>query len=164
MTIIHLEDDHLYAEYIRIELMEQAKSSGLPLEIVRIPSEWKFNESIDEIITKGDAFLLDVMVRWCYPEEDSVAGDPPGEYYDAGLRCVKKLINNLPTNAHRNIVLYTVYQQEEIKSELEDINHLSNFHKVNIFTKCEDTAHLWEMLSKKPNNQQIAANSSVDGA
>jgi hypothetical protein len=76
--------------------------------------------------------------------------DPPGEYYDAGLRCAKLLLENLPKDRPKILLLYTVYQREEINRELADLQKLKGNHTVEILTKGEEMEEVWKALSMGP--------------
>ena len=149
MKLIHLEDDPLYAEYVHLELQDLAKEDKVSLAIRHIRTERQFTEELNTIIESGDAFLLDVMVRWCFPEDDPEGipmKKPLGDYYDAGLRCARLLLDQLPQLPSRTILLYTVYQREEIKAELDALEAIRGKHQLKILTKGEDMEEVWNTI------------------
>ncbi len=149
MRIVHLEDDTLYAEYIGFELLEFAAEDRVKLKIRHIPTEREFSEKLAELMKEGDIFLLDVMVRWSYPEDDDTAEvltKLPGAYYDAGLRCAKLLLENLPIDSTKTILLYTVYQREEIGKELAELRKIQGNHVLELITKGENVEEVWRAI------------------
>jgi hypothetical protein len=152
MNLIHLEDDPLYADYIRLELEDLAKADPPSLVVRRVSTERQFLKEKLSILTWGNAFLLDVMVRWSFPEDESDPSgpkDPEGLYYDAGLRCARFLLKNLPQSQPRIILLYTVYDRPEIQTELADLQKSRGHHTLRMLTKEDNMEEVWKILKGK---------------
>lgn len=118
--VLVVEDDYLQAEW-----MQSTLSEALPgLQTERIATEYEFRCKVNSLTSAPpDVILLDVMLRWCDPDQDVKAPDDVrlGGFYRAGLRCEKLLRANTETSSV-SVILYTVLEERDLESELKKLS------------------------------------------
>ena len=110
MKILIVEDDYLFAEDMRQDILSNPKFAGSQVDMVC--TEQEFREKFADIIrAKYDLVILDVMIRWVEPSPEQ---KPPEDdvleegYFRAGIRCLQKLRGNdatkeIPVVIHSNL-------------------------------------------------------------
>lgn len=120
MKILIVEDDYLFAEDMRQDILSNPKFSGAQVDMVC--TEQEFREKFEAIKqAQYDLFILDVMIRW---EEPSPTQKPPAEdvleegYFRAGIRCLQKLRSDKATE-HVPVVIHSNLDDKEIRDEMD---------------------------------------------
>ncbi len=126
MRVVVVEDDYLQAETIVASL----KEAFTDIEVDSLYSESDFRAelaSFREI--PPDAFVIDIMLRWAYPREDSPIPPPDVEkarHYRAGLRC-EQILGQYDETRDIPVILYTVLAENNLEGELDSLRPTSRF-------------------------------------
>jgi hypothetical protein len=119
MYIIHVEDDHLQAEWLHSSLKTEFPHAN----IEHISTELDFYERLDSLDHLPDVFIIDVMLRWTNPSIDM---QPPPKnvelegHYRAGFRCERKIAEH-ETARTVPVILYSVLERNDLEQELKNI-------------------------------------------
>jgi DNA-binding response OmpR family regulator len=121
MKILIVEDDHLQADWIGLNLRQEFAANA---RIETISSESEFDQWLSSLTTDPpDVVLMDVMVRMCdpTPELANSLGQPSSgeyDYFRAGLRCAAKLRKDQRTS-QVPVILYTMLERHDLMEEIE---------------------------------------------
>src|ERR671921_412520 len=114
--IVIVEDDHLQEGPLSDSL-----SRAIPgAELVTLTTEQEFRNFVPRLRERPpDLIVMDVMLRWAYPEPD--APPPPEDvikegFYRAGLRCARLLaddetLNDVP------VILHTILERSDLERD-----------------------------------------------
>ena len=120
MRITVVEDDHLQAEHMEVELKR-----ALNAEVQRIRTECEFRSQLGDLARRPpNVIVMDVMLRWTDPSVD-LEKPPPDVtkegFQSAGLRCQELLAGRSETS-QIPVILYTVLEGEDLKGRVEKSN------------------------------------------
>ena len=123
MKILLVEDDHFQTE----DICEALRDAFPEVKIETIDSEHDFYGRLDvREEAAPDGIIMDGMLRWAHPSPEM----PPApeevineKHYRAGFRCLRRLAEHKEARKI-NVILYTVLQPVDIKSEIEALNAL----------------------------------------
>jgi CheY-like chemotaxis protein len=142
MNILLVEDNHFQADLITEKIRERFPMA----EIERVRTESGFRSILDRLAARPPKIvIMDVMLRWADAGRDMPEAPADVEregFYRAGLRCQKLLANQKQT-AHLPVILYTVLESIDLKSELEEI---PQEHSVTYLRKQSDVVPLLDQI------------------
>jgi nucleoside phosphorylase len=130
MRAIIVEDDPCQAEEIEHSLLEVWPHIKVEIRL----SEAEFNDDLPAFIAHPpDIFIIDLMIRWTFPENLATSKPPPKVssegYYRAGLRCVARLQEDESTR-RVPVVLYSALPRTDVAAELTNLPlHVSYLEK-----------------------------------
>jgi CheY-like chemotaxis protein len=119
MYIIHVEDDHLQADWLHSNLITVFPN----VKIEHIRTELDFYKRLDSLEQLPDVFIIDVMLRWTDPGIDMQP--PPDDvkvegFYRAGLRCERKIAAH-ETARYVPVILYSALERNDLEPELKTV-------------------------------------------
>jgi len=120
MKILIVEDDYLFAEEMKQDILAAPEFQGAEVEVVG--TEQEFRDGFEQIQQAGyDLIILDVMIRWVDPSPEARKPDEDvleDGYFRAGIRCLQ-MLRQAEATKDTPVVIHSNLDEKGIRSTME---------------------------------------------
>ncbi len=130
MKILIVEDDYLFAEEMRQDILAAPEFNDAEVEVVG--TEQEFRDRFEQIQQAGyDLIILDVMIRWVDPSPEARKPDADvleDGYFRAGIRCLQ-MLRQAQATKETPVVIHSNMDEKDILAAIA-MRHVHEVSKI----------------------------------